>query len=385
MTNKKHVVVIGGYGGVGRKVVRELVKSDLFSELVVAGRHPENAREVAAELAESKVKVSVERVDADEEQSLLQVMDGADLVVNLAGPYDKIGVKTVKAAIKAKIDYVDVNDNVAATQEVLALDKAAIAAAVTVLIGCGVSPGLTNIFARYGADRLDEVDEIHSAWVVNRGPGGLASRENMLRNTFADPVPIYKDSQFVDVPARTEKEMILLPGLPGAAEVMLAKHPELITNPRFIKGVKLVTHKGGYTPQQWGNDLICNLFDWGLASVEPIIVKGIPIAPVDFTAAFLASEVAAKVQRLREVQPLLAVQVRVVGKEDGKATTYIYRCVDQQRIGVALTCAIGAQMLAQGKVEAKGVIGPEVLDPEPFIRAIMERGLIVEEVREQVL
>jgi len=66
------------------------------------------------------------------------------------------------------------------TQDALEKDGEARRAGVTVLLGIGASPGLTNLLARHSADQLDEVDYIQTVWGSKTLPGHLSGLQGHL-------------------------------------------------------------------------------------------------------------------------------------------------------------------------------------------------------------
>jgi len=118
------IVVLGGAGGMGSAAVRDLVNSGV-QEILVADYDLERAKGVAEEYKGQKSKVSALFVDANDHKSLVNVMKGADAVASAIGPFYKYGVKVLKAAIDAGVNFVDINGDYDATRDSLELnDKA---------------------------------------------------------------------------------------------------------------------------------------------------------------------------------------------------------------------------------------------------------------------
>jgi saccharopine dehydrogenase-like NADP-dependent oxidoreductase len=86
-------------------------------------------------------KTAAIRVDVNDQKALMKATEDTDVVANFVGPYYLYGVKVIEAAIEAKADYVDINDDYDATRDVLALHKAAKNAGITAVTGMGASPG----------------------------------------------------------------------------------------------------------------------------------------------------------------------------------------------------------------------------------------------------
>jgi saccharopine dehydrogenase-like NADP-dependent oxidoreductase len=126
------------------------------------------------------------------------------------------------------------------------------------------------------------------------------------------------------------------------------------------------------------------MFDWGMNSMKPIDVNGVPVVPADFALAFLVSDAYAQAVGLDAVPFLIGYQVRVTGTKNGKAAQCMYRFRDTQVALTQTTLAAGVKMLLKGEVSERGVIAPEGLNPEPFITAALAHGMILQEIKEEI-
>ena len=120
----------------------------------------------------------VARVDVDDPASLAGALADTEVVLNAT--YMRHNVPVTDAAISAGVHLVDLGSYYPETLEQLDRHEAALAAGCRIVPGCGVAPGLTNILARLGADRLDTVDAIrmysyitHPLWT---SPGIVVTR-----------------------------------------------------------------------------------------------------------------------------------------------------------------------------------------------------------------
>ena len=148
------VVVLGGAGAVGTVVVKHLVKAPEISKVVCADIAMERARRLANGLKSSKLKIK--KVNAADFTSVLNVSMDADLVINAARPEWNMSI--MDAAIEAGAHYMDLAAEGLYRQ--LARDDEWKRANLAALISIGEDPGMTNVFAKYIADRLDTVEEI---------------------------------------------------------------------------------------------------------------------------------------------------------------------------------------------------------------------------------
>jgi len=372
------VLALGGCGQEGKTTVRDLVKSAEVSQIVIGDINIENADKFKAELAGDKV--STLQVDVNDHDKLVAAMKEADVVVNFAGPFYKHGVKAIEAAIEAKRNYVDICDDYDATRDMLALDEKAKGAGITAIIGLGASPGVTNLFAKHGADKLDQVDEIEVKWVVSISdvdePGASAALYHGL-HMVDGTVPQFLEGKFQDVPALTGSEMTVFPEI-GETEIYYVGHPEPVTLPLYIKGLRECTCKGGVPGLDEGLQIFSAL---GLTGTEPIDIRGDKIAPKDIAVALF--DVLPMPEELPP--PVSAFTVWIRGKEGGDSVEYIYTSYGRMTYWTGIPASIGTQMVGKGEIQAKGVIAPEgCVDTTRFLAEIAKRGMEVEEVEERV-
>ncbi len=370
---KDRRIIVLGCGGVGSVVIRHLSKNVDYSRLIIADKEIDKAKRLVSELGYANI--AAEYVDVDDHISLAQLMKKGDVIINLIRPLAKYAPKIARIAIESKVNYLDACDNWEATQEILALNKSAADAGVTILTCLGMSPGLTNILARYGADKLDEIEEIHTAWVSYILRGTFESHHHRFQVYSGGS--IYRDGMWISVPAFSDKETIEIPGPYGKADVYTAAHPEALTIPHFIKGVKVVTIKGGYLPI-WHTEFLRNVVNYGFTSAEQINVQDALVAPIDFLSAFMASDAGAKAMKYGEgIEKFAACSVTVLGKKGGKAARYTYGAYDRDYYpSIAVPLSIAAKMMFDGDIPTKGVIAPEAINPNPILNALIAAGVV---------
>ena len=97
------VLALGGCGQEGKTTVKDLIKSEEVSSVVIGDINMEGANQFKTELASEKV--STLQVDVNDHDKLVAAMKEADVVVNFAGPFYKNGVKVIEAAIEARDTY----------------------------------------------------------------------------------------------------------------------------------------------------------------------------------------------------------------------------------------------------------------------------------------
>ena len=383
------VVVLGGAGWEAQGIVKDLVRSGV-SEVVLADIQEDRAREIAADMMAPHTRVVSQLVDANDAERLVETIRGADVVVSALGPFYRYGIKTLRAAIDARVPYVDINDDYDATQQALTLNDEAVRADVTAVIGLGVSPGVSNVCARHGAGRLDQVDTIYIAWIGAAGPGGPAVLLHCFHG-LADKIPVYSDGELKFVrPLEEPKRPVIFPDPFGPVEAPCFGHTEPITLPKFIKGVKAVAVRASLFPSIYQQTLE-RLAQLGLLSKEPVSVGGIRMAPRDFVLACFETVIETpamhrEVESALETLPTLtygSLMVEVSGNRSGGPVRYTYVMNADLCDATDWPASIGAQMLARGDIQQRGVLTPEqCIDPEPFFRELKKRGITIDEKQE---
>jgi saccharopine dehydrogenase (NAD+, L-lysine-forming) len=156
----------------------------------------------------------------------------------------------------------------------------------------------------------------------------------------------------------------------GTCHVRYVGHPQPLTLPRYIKGVKNVIIKGGLIPL-WVDELIKDQKNTGLLSTEPIDIKGTRVTPYD-----LALKLWETIPKGRDNGPQSSgLKVIVKGKRDGKKVTYTADMVGRMAPGTGLPASIASLMMDAGDVTVKGVVAPEgCIDPGKFLGAFLKRG-----------
>src|SRR5947209_10818928 len=241
------VIVLGGCGEMGSEATRDLARTSEFEEIVVADVNLEKARALAEELGGGRVRAL--RVDASDEQSLSEQLRGFDVVANCTTYH--FGLVATRAAIRAGVNYLDLG-GLFNTPKQLELDAEARAAGVTICLGCGATPGVTNLLARRAADQLDEVSEVHIAFASFRS---VAPSPGLLDTVLDEFSPgsrrfFWRAGEFVEVPAFSGAKQVRFEEPVGWTEVYYVPHSETHTLPRFLgKGVRLVDVRGTWRPE----------------------------------------------------------------------------------------------------------------------------------------
>ena len=362
-------LVLGGAGGMGQGVARDLIKQQQVTHVLLGDLYPDPAR-LAPKLRDNE-KVNLIEMDVNDHNGMVKRFTGIDVVINCAGPFYKTAVPVAKAAVEAKVNYIDICDDYEGTEILFnsEIDKMARQAGITVLTGMGSDPGTNNVLVKWYADRLDAVDDIYLYWVVAIAELAGAAWDHSLHMTLGK-VPQYLNGELVHVEGGTDvvAEEFLEPL--GTCHVRYVVHPHPLTIPKYIKGVKNVVIKGALIPL-WVDELIKEQKDTGFLGKEPIDIKGVKVTPYD-----LALKLWETIPEGKDKGPQASgLKVIVKGEEGGKKITFTADMVGKMAPGTGLPASIAALMMDAGDVTEKGVVAPEgCIDPGKFLAAFLKRG-----------
>ncbi len=363
------VIVVGGAGTMGQGVARDLIKQDKITKVTLGDIVTDPNR--LQEKLRASDKVSLIKIDVNDHDGLVEAIKGNDVVINTAGPFYKTAVAVARAAVEAGVNYIDICDDYEAVPILFSsdIDEAAKKAGVTVLTGMGSDPGTNNVLVRWYADKLDQVEEIKLFWVVSIAELHGAAWDHSLHMVTGE-LPQYIDGKLVHVEGGTGEETATFLDPLGTCVMRYVGHPQPITIPKYIEGVKNVIIKGALIPT-WVDELIKEQRDTGFLSTEPVEVKGTKVVPYDLTLKMWE-----KIPEGRDNGPQASgLKVIVKGIRGDNRVTYTADMVGRMAPGTGLPASIAALMMDDGYVTVKGVVAPEgCIDPEKFLSEFIKRG-----------
>jgi saccharopine dehydrogenase-like NADP-dependent oxidoreductase len=375
------IIVLGGCGAMGSEATRDLARTSDFEEIVIADADFQRAQTLAAELGGGRMRAM--QADARDEVALTEKLNGFDVVANCTTYH--FGMNVIRAAIAAHVNYLDLG-GLFNTPRQLELDELAREAGITACLGCGATPGVTNLMVRSAADQLEYVSEVHIAFASFRS---IAPSPGLLDTVLDEFSPgsrrfFWQQGIFVEVPAFAGAKQVRFSDPVGEVEVCYVPHSETHTIHRFIgKGVHVVDVRG-----TWGPGIMRALrvfADLGLTGEQETQFNGQLIPTKQFLRAHIL-EHAADFDGDGEWAFFLNVQV--LGQRNGGSRQLEYTTRHPMRAewGTLATAkmtgipmSIAAQKLARKEVSKKGVLAPEAcFEPNAFFAALAERGIIIE-------
>ena len=246
---ESRIVVIGAAGEMCRIAIERFAAhhSDWFLDLY--DLNEDGLRELAAKLPAGRTRTG--RVDLFDPVALREAIRGASLVILGAGPYIRTAHPVMQACIEAGVNYLDFDDDVESTQAAIELDAAAREAGIACFVGCGASPGMTNVLAADAAAQLDEVHTLDVCWLTgDEGPRpyGAAVIEHLLHIAAGECVT-WRDGQATTTATFQDSEVFAMGGGLGNVRLYECAHPEAVTLPRRFPQARSIRVMGGLDPQ----------------------------------------------------------------------------------------------------------------------------------------
>jgi saccharopine dehydrogenase-like NADP-dependent oxidoreductase len=247
------------------------------------------------------------------------------------------------------------------------------------LVGMGVEPGLSDVFARYAADHLfSEIDQLGTRDGSNLTVEGYDFAPSFsiwttIEECLNPPLIWEKDRGWYVTEPFSEPEIFDFPGGIGPVECVNVEHEEVLLMPRWVDA-KRVTFKYGLGTEFI--DVLKTLRKLGLDKTEPVEVKGTLVSPRDLVAAVLPDP--ASLGDKMNGATCAGVWVTGIGKDGRPREVYLYHVVDNDttmfEYGVqcvvwqtAVNPVVALELLANRSWSGTGVLGPEAFDAQPFL------------------
>ncbi len=392
-------ILLIGAGGVGDAFVRIAARRAFFEALVVTDYDLAKAERTVAAVQErhpGETRLSAARVDASDATAVADAVRAhrATHVMNAVDP--RFVMPIFEGARAGGADYLDMamslsrphaerpysRTGVKLGDEQLAQDDAWRADGRLALVGIGVEPGLSDVFARYAVDHLfSHVTELGVRDGANLTVAGYDfapgfSIWTTIEECLNPPVVYERDRGWYTIPPFSEPEVFDFPGGIGPVECVHVEHEEVLLMPRWLDADK-VTFKYGL-----GNEFIevlKALHKVGLDRTDPVSVKGVQVSPRDVVAACLPDP--ATLGEAMSGKTCAGLLVTGTGTDGQPRKVYLSHVVDNADSmrtdgaqcvvwQTALNPVVALELLATGVWSGVGVLGPEAFDAVPFLELL---------------
>ncbi|MGO8962095.1 MAG: saccharopine dehydrogenase C-terminal domain-containing protein [Streptosporangiaceae bacterium] len=388
-------ILLVGAGGVGTALARIAARRP-FAELVIADYDLARAQRAAA----AKDSSTAVQLDARDEAATAGLLaeHRCGALMNATDP--RFVMPLFRAALDAGVHYLDMAMSLshpdpaepyAMTGVKLGDDQFAMAdqweqAGKLALAGIGVEPGLSDVFARYAADKLfSEIDQLGVRDGANLTVAGYDfaptfSIWTTIEECLNPPVIWESGRGWFTTPPFSEPETFHFPAGIGPVECVNVEHEEVLLMPRWIDAQR-VTFKYGLGEEFIG--VLRTLHKLGLDRTDPVSVGGASVSPRDMVAACLPDP-ATLGDRMSGLT-CAGTWVTGTGKDGSPREVYLYHVVDNawsmaeygsQAVvwQTAVNPVVALELMDAGAWTGTGVLGPEALPPQPFLDLLTEYG-----------
>jgi len=392
-------VLVVGAGGVGAAFAAIAQRRTAFERVVLADVATERVHSVVAGLGEP-ARFAAERVDASDAADVLSLIRRVqpDAVLNACDP--RFNVPIFTAALEARVTYLDMAMTLSRPHpqrpyelpgtmlgEIqLAQHEAWQQAGLLALVGIGVEPGMSDVFAAHAASELfSSVEEIgvrDGADLVIEGYdfAPTFSIWTTIEECLNPPLVWERERGFYTTEPFSEPETFDFPEGIGPLDCVNVEHEEVVLIPKWVDCAR-VTFKYGLGEEFI--DVLRTLRKLGLDATDPIDVRGAKVAPRDLVAAALPNP--ATLGERMTGRTCAGTWVRGTGTDGQPRSTYLYHIVDNEDTmreygsqavvwQTALNPVVALELLDEGSWSGTGVLGPEAFPPIPFLERLAEIG-----------
>jgi saccharopine dehydrogenase-like NADP-dependent oxidoreductase len=389
-------ILVVGAGGVGTAAAAIAARRDFFEAMVVADYDEARARAAVDKVDDDRFAAA--RIDASSADDVAALAREHRIthVLNAVDP--RFVMSVFDGALAAGADYLDMAmslsqrdperpyevPGVMLGDEQFAKNDDWEGAGRLALVGIGVEPGLSDVFARYAADHLfSDIDELGTRDGSNLTVEGYDFAPSFsiwttIEECLNPPLVWERERGFFTTEPFSEPEVFDFPGGIGPVECVNVEHEEVVLMPREVDA-KRVTFKYGLGAEFI--DVLRTLHKLGLDSTDPVTVRTADgttagVSPRDVVAACLPDP--AGLGHLMRGATCAGLWVTGTGKDGERREVYLHHVVDNEwsmaRDGVqcvvwqtAVNPIVALELLAAGTWRGVGVLGPEAFDAVPFL------------------
>jgi lysine 6-dehydrogenase len=376
-------ILVIGAGRMGHGAVFDLAhNSPEVDSITIADADFAKAEQVAALVSNSKI--TARQLDVSDYGKTVSVMRGHDAAISCVNYW--YNLELAKAAIETGTNFCDLGGNNYIVDEQLALNDEAKSAGINIIPDCGLAPGMVSILAMHGANRFDEIEEIHirvGGLPQNPKPPldyQLVFSVEGLINEYVETARVIRNGEITEVESMTELETLAFDDFP-ALEAFQTSGGTSTLPETFLGKIKELDYK---TIRYAGHCAkFKTMIDLGLCSSEEIVADFVKIKPRKVLGELLQKNLPA------DEPDYVLIRLELVGTKNGEKKTLRYDIVDkfdeQTNISAmmrttAFSASIIAQMAARGDVKMRGATPQEkAINAEKFVSELKKRNIRITE------
>ncbi len=387
-----------GAGGVGRAIANIASRRNFLTSMVVADYTLEKAQAAVKRLDDPRF--SAAEVNASDLEAIRELIreTKTEIVINAVDP--RFVMPIFLACELERVNYMDMamslsrphpllphtETGVKLGDEQFARDWNWSERGIYALVGMGIEPGMSDVFARYASDelfsRIDQVTVLDGSNLTVEGYDFAPSFSIWTTiEECLNPPLVWEDGKgWYSTEPFSEPEIFDFPEGIGPVECVNVEHEEVVLIPQKVDARK-VNFKYGLGAEFI--NVLKTIHLIGMDRRENVEVQGVSISPRDLLAAALPDP--ATLGSKMKGKTCAGTYVEGLDKEGNPKAVYIYHVVDNEwsmaEYGdqavvwqTALNPVIALELLHEGVWKPEGVNGPEWFDPMPFLNKVAEFG-----------
>jgi saccharopine dehydrogenase-like NADP-dependent oxidoreductase len=395
-------VLLVGAGGVGSAITRIAARREFVETMVVADYDEQRAQRAAAEAGATTAdpRFVPAQVDASDQAAVAALLRDhrCDVLLNATDP--RFVMPLFRSALEVKVHYLDMAMSLSQPHPKTPYERTGVKlgdeqfamagrweeAERLALVGMGVEPGLSDVFARYAADHLfSAIDEVGVRDGADLTVDGFAfaptfSIWTTIEECLNPPVVWERERGWYTTQPFSEPEVFSFPEGIGPVECVNVEHEEVLLVPRWVDAQR-VTFKYGLGEEFIG--VLQTLHKLGLDRTDRVTAGGVEVSPRDVVAACLPDP--ATLGDRMHGRTCAGTWVTGTGTDGSPREVYLYHVVDNawsmSEYGsqavvwqTAVNPVAALELMAAGTWSGAGVLGPEALDAAPFLDLLTAYG-----------
>ncbi len=387
-----------GAGGVGRAIANIASKRPFITSMVIADRTLARAEDAVTRVKDARF--SAAQVNAAELEDIRDLIRKTkpDIVINAVDP--RFVMPIFLACEIENTNYMDMamslsrphphypysETGVKLGDEQFARDWNWSERGIYALVGMGIEPGLSDVFAKYASEelfsRIDQITILDGSNIVVEGYEFAPSFSiwTTIEECLNPPI-VWEDGRgwFTTEPFSGIETFNFPEGI-GQVQCVNVEHEEVVLIPQKIDA-KRVNFKYGLGDQFI--TILKTIHLLGMDRKESVDVQGIPVSPRDLLSASLPDP--ATLGSRMKGKTCAGALVKGLDKNGDPRAVYLYHVVDNawsmEHYGdqavvwqTAINPVIAMELIHEGIWKPEGVNGPEWFPAKPYLDKLEEYG-----------
>jgi saccharopine dehydrogenase-like NADP-dependent oxidoreductase len=348
---EQRILIVGGYGIVGKDVVKILSKHPDF-KIYIAGRNIEKAQ-----IAAAANKCDWKYIDVNDNTSIKEALKNINIVVNCFIGMDKINVSVAEIVAETGKKYIDVAGVPLEHQyKIKELDQKAKNSGALLITGFGVNPGIVGILINHHAKLLSDIEKTEVFFTMGSNFNDISVLSlTGIGDLMQIPPQVWKKNNWIDPEDSFKKQYIGSPFNkrlyfgPGAItpDIKRMKSLDKINRIEFWSGIESL---------------------WASMILFYGVKKGKTKTKEKATLLLKRLKRIGNRKKYKSDTNLTIRSWGIKGQTQSKAETSFY-CTEV--FATALAPSIGCSLIYEGKIDTSGAFyATEVVNPSDFVEKL---------------